>query len=149
MKKKGMSAVVQTLLIVLLAIVIIGVVWVVIRNVVEGGKEQVATAQKCREVDLEVRKLLYENGTNYNLTLHRIGTGDEIEGVKVTLINTSANTYSELLDFDISLNPLETQTKNLIFTNPVEYANKIELTAYFLNEANEEELCPTTITKEF
>jgi len=41
MKKRGLSAVVTTLLIILLVFVAVGIVWVVVRNVIEGGLEDV------------------------------------------------------------------------------------------------------------
>ena len=148
--KRALSAIVTTLIIILLAIVALGVVWVVVRNVTDNAKEQVELSSKCQQVDIGAT-ILNDNGVagdDYSLTLTRTGTGDEIGGVKVVLFNSTAN--SEVLDFGMILNPLETKTNSsLSLTLPVLDADKVEITPYFTNDADVEQLCPTTITTEF
>jgi len=149
-----MSAVVTTLIIILLVIVALGIIWVVIKNVLVRGTEQVELAQKCREVDLEVVKLedTLGDGLSYTITLKRTGAGETIAGVKILLSNTTTNTYSDVLtNFDTDIEPLGTVEETGIDTsgNPVIGANEIDLTPYFKDGAGEEELCPSTTTIEF
>ncbi len=147
--KQGMSAVVTTLIIILLVIVALGIIWVVVKNVIEGGVENVELSQKCQEVEIQATKLVNttDDGTEYNLTLTRTGTGDEIGGVKVVFFNDDTN--SEVIDFGKVLDPLETATEELTLTTPVVNADRIDMTVYFENDLGTEDLCPTTVTKEF
>jgi len=147
--KKGMSAVVTTLIIILLVIVALGIIWVVVKNVIQGGVEQVDLSTKCREVEVKAVKLVENSATNYSITLSRTGAGDEIGGVTLVLANTTSNTYSEPVNFGYALDPLETQTKTVTFTSGVTSANKLEMTVYFVNDLGETEICPITITEEF
>jgi len=152
--KRGMSAVVTTLIIILLVIVALGIIWVVVKNVIQGGVEQVDLSTKCREVEIQATRLVNttspDDGTDYNLTLTRTGTGDEIGGIKVVLANIATNTYSDPLEFGNPLAPLETATESLNLTDsPVIGADKIQMTVWFLSDLGEEQICPTTVTKEF
>ncbi len=147
--KRGMSAVVTTLIIILLVIVALGIIWVVVKNVIQGGVSQVELSQKCQEVEIQATKLVNTttDGTGYNLTLTRTGTGDEIGGIKVVFFNDATN--SEVIEFGDALEPLETSTQTLTLTTPVVDSNKIEMTVWFLNDLGTEDLCPTTATAEF
>lgn len=147
--KQGMSAVVTTLIIILLVIVALGIIWVVVRNVVQGGARQVELAQKCQEVEVQAVGIANTtaNGTGYNLTLHRTGTGDDIGGVKVVFFNDDTN--SEVIQFGEAIGVLGTVTKDLTLTTPVTEANKVEITVWFTSDAGGEDLCPTTRTDEF
>ena len=149
-----MSAVVTTLIIILLVIVALGIIWVVIKNVLTRGTEQVELATKCREVDIEIVKVTdtLGDGTDYDITIKRTGAGETIAGIKVLLYNTTDNTNSDVLtDFDTDIEPLRTVEETGIDTssNPVIGADKIDITPYFKDGAGEEELCPNTITKNF
>ena len=44
-KKKGLSTIVITLIIILISLVAVGIIWVVVRNVIQTGTEQVALGQ--------------------------------------------------------------------------------------------------------
>jgi len=50
--KRGLSAIVATLLIILLTLIAVGIIWVVIRNVVQSGAEQVDLGTKCIAIEL-------------------------------------------------------------------------------------------------
>src|SRR3990167_792910 len=53
MDKRGLDAVVTTLLIILLVLVAVGIIWVVVRNVVQQGSEQIDINARCLSVDLQ------------------------------------------------------------------------------------------------
>jgi len=146
--KRGMSAVVTTLIIILLVIVALGIIWVVVKNVIQGGVEQVDLSTKCREVEIQATKLTEIDSGNYTVTLSRTGTGDEIAGIKVVLANVATNTYSAPINFGDALAPLETSTQEINDTG-VDAADKIQMTVWFLSDLGEEQICPITITKEF
>ena len=146
MKKRGMSAVITTLIIILLVIVALGIIWVVIRNVIQGSVSQVELAQKCREVDLTVKNVVAD-GENYDITLSRTGGGENSTGVKFVLSNGTH--YSDPIDFGYKLTPLATQTNYSIDNTGVLEANQIEMTAYFDNDKGGEDICPNSIVEEF
>jgi len=145
MKKRGMSQVITTLIIILLVIVALGIIWVVIRNVIQGSVEQVELAQKCLEIDLTVKKVVAV-GENYDITLSRTAGGENSTGVKFVLSNGTH--YSDPIDFGEQFTPLATHTSTIIDTGVLN-ANQIEMTAYFDNDKGGEDLCPNSIVQEF
>ncbi len=151
--KRGMSAVVTTLIIILLVIVALGIIWVVVKNVINSGKEQVELADKCRAIELTAITIddTAGDGSMYDITISRTGAGEEIAGIKIVLANTVDNTYSDVLEFGIALVALETKTAtglNLTDSEVVS-ANKIEMTPYFLSDLGEVQICSTPIETEF
>lgn len=150
--KKGLSAVVTTLIIVLLAIVALSVVWSVITNVTDNAQERTELGQKCLPIDISATKISDVNGDGltYSLTLSRTGAGtNDGVGVKVAFFNDTAN--SNTYDFGIALNPLDTKTNSSLALSAEDVvigANKVEITPYFVDEAGGEDFCSTT-TKSF
>lgn len=146
--KQGMSAVVTTLIIILLVIVALGIIWVVVKNVIMGGKEQVEWAQKCRAIEITATKLEVSGADfeNYTVTLSRTGAGeDTIGGVK--LVFSDGTDYSNVTEFGIAIGKLETETSAIIVTD-VANATELQITPYFVDDLGEEHLC-TTRTEEF
>lgn len=138
--KRGLSAIVATLIIILLVLVAVGIIWVVVRNVIQGGAEQVDLNTKCMAVDVRAVGVTGEDG-NYSVTLKRVAGGEEIAGVKIALFNNTAN--SGVLDGFLILSELETRTETFEETN-ITNANKLEFTVYFEDESGNEALCSQT-----
>ena len=139
--KRGLSAIVATLIIILLVLVAVGIIWVVVRNVVQGGSEQVELSTKCIAVDLRavsVTGVVGEDG-NYSVSLKRNAGGEAIAGIKVSLFNETDN--SGVLDFS-AIPELETQTE--IIDSGITNANKLEFTAFFLDDSGAELFCAQT-----
>jgi len=59
MNKRGMSLVVTTLIIILLAIVAVGIVWVVVKNIVNKGREEITLTGLT--LDLEITKVVLDD----------------------------------------------------------------------------------------
>jgi len=119
MKKRGMSAVVTTLIIILLAIVAMGIIWVVVRNIINKGSDEITLTGLT--LDLEITKAVADdNGTPddetddiLNVTVKRnsgegnlvginfvIGDGDN--SVVVTRDSTLAELGLETFTFSLS-----------------------------------------------
>lgn len=143
--KRGLSAIVATLIIILLVLVAVGIIWVVVRNVVQGGAEEVEINTKCIAVDVRAVSVVNISNVEYDVTLRRTAGGEEIAGVKVTLFNDTAN--SGVLDFP-AIAELETETAT-IDTSEITNANKLEFTVYFEDSSGTELLCPQTNTYTF
>ena len=88
--KKGLSTVITTLVIILLVLVAVGIIWVVIRNVVEEGSEEVSKGAEC----INLKTKIFENSfncnggyTECNVTVQRLSGGDKMRSIKVSAIN--------------------------------------------------------------
>jgi hypothetical protein len=69
-EKRGLSTIVVTLIIILVSLVAVGVIWIVVRNVIQTGSQQISMGQfsldaKIMNVNLE------NNSNNINLTVKR------------------------------------------------------------------------------
>jgi len=141
--KKGLDAVVTTLIIILLVLVAVGIIWVVVRNVVQSGSEQIDITSKCLSVDLSAVSVNETSAGVYDATLKRNAGGDAIGGVKVVLFN-STGSNSGVLDFGVALDELATSTQSVDTVSGVVDANKLEYTAYLLDSSGNEQLCSQT-----
>ncbi len=144
MNKKGLDAIVTTVIIILLAIVAIAIIWSVVRGVVQSGADQVAASNKCISLDLKAVSVSPVAG-GYTVTLRRGAGGEDISGIKVTLFNDTAN--SGVLEFGAAPAELETEAKDV--TTTLVAANKLEFTPYFTDASGTEQLCSQTGTFNF
>jgi predicted GH43/DUF377 family glycosyl hydrolase len=86
--KKGLSTVITTLIIILLVLVAIGIVWVVIKNILSSGVEQISVNKFL--VDLSITKVNVLNG-QISITVDRKAGGGKIESLEFN-VNNGAET---------------------------------------------------------
>jgi hypothetical protein len=144
---RGLSAIVATLIIILLTLVAVGIIWVVIRNVVQSGADQIDINTKCVAVSLEAVSVNETSAGVYAVTLKRNAGGDVLGGVKVAVFNATGN--SGVINFG-TLTALQTKTATI--TTPgsaTAVGNKIEYTPFFIDASGNEQLCTQTQTFEF
>jgi len=112
--KKGLSAIVLTIIMVGLVLVAVGIVWAVILNVLEGQSESLDVSQECVGIIIKPTALDCE-GSTCNVTLERgLGSsGDAVDGVGITL---SSDTDSEGEE-EISGNVAATRTVEVALSN--------------------------------
>ena len=146
--KKGLSAIIITLIMIVLSLVAVGIIWVIVNNVLTQGTEDISSGSRCLDVSVRATKLVEGTpaagvGGAYNLTLSRDAKGDAINGVKVVLLNSTGN--SVVINNLMSISPLETKTLGLgsVQTGGTTNANKVEVTPYFLDDSGNEKLCST------
>ena len=146
MNKKGLDAVVTTLIIILLVLVAIGIIWVVVRNVVQQGSEQIDISAKCISIDLKAVSVVSVTGQpgNYSVTLRRLAGGDALGGVKVNVFNATSS--SGVKEFGIAISALNTETR---VVTGVTGANRIEFTPYFIDASGNDQVCSQTGTYSF
>ena len=144
--KRGLSAVITTLIIILLVIVAVGIIWVVVRNVIEEGATSIELSTKCLAVDTRATVVNGTTGTLYDVTLHRTAGGDDIGGVKLVFFNSTDN--GGVIDSPGNIAPLGTVTRRGI-DGEILNANKVEVTSYFTDASGIEQLCSQTIPFEF
>ena len=95
--KKGLSTVVTTLIIILLVFIAVGIIWVVIRNVLQGGVEEINYEAKCLEISFTTSGLVCTDtdGDSFhecNVTVTRSSRGETIDGVKI-VFSTATDSY--------------------------------------------------------
>jgi len=142
--KKGLSLVVTSLIIILLVLVAIGIIWVVVKNLIDTGVEQIDYSTKCLDVDVKATAVVNTTLTNYSVTLTRTGSGEEIAGIKIVFFNASDDT-STVIDVAGNIEPLATITESV--EGEIINANKVEVTAYFEDASGNEKYCsPASFT---
>ncbi len=111
--KRGMSTVVTTLIIILLTIVALGIIWVVVKNVLEKGEEEIDISKIT--VNLQIKKVLIEEG-NLSIGVERQrGEGNLIginfvfsDGHNSVVIKRETNMNEfEMRSFEFVLSDLE------------------------------------------
>ena len=114
MNKKAMSAVVTTLVIILLAIVAVGIVWVVVKNIIDKGKGEISLTGLV--TDLEIQKASVDENTLSVIVKRKSGEGN-LTGVNFVIsdgdnsVVIERETIFEKLGtkiFDFDLNTLNT-----------------------------------------
>lgn len=101
--KKGLSDVVTTLIIILLAIVAIAIVWFVVQNLLEKQSTNINYNTKCLGIDIQATKMELVNvvvgippaptTADVQLTLERMpgSTQEEVDGVLITIADNTGN----------------------------------------------------------
>ncbi len=145
MRKRGLSTVVTTLIIILLVLVAIGIIWVVIKDVIEEGTGQISLYTKCIETDVRAETVDCTDPANCLVTLTRKGQGDEIGGVMLVFKND--NDASSVKDIQGNIDSLTSVTVTV--DSEVSSANKVEATVYFKDEQGNNKLCTQTNSYSF
>lgn len=135
--KKAMSQVVTIVIMVVLVLAAVAIIWAVISNLLNDNADQIGLNANCLEIDIQPTMLVC--GADYcNVTVTRSATGDDIEGLKISLVYADG-TGNDVEDYPNNVEKLETVTiPNL--TNNSEIS-KVEVQPYFLTETGEEYIC--------
>lgn len=98
---KGLSAIVATLIIILLVLVAAGIIWVVVRNIIAEGAEGIELGRFT--LDLSI-KSAYIDGTNINVNVRRSSGEGDLIGVRFIFFD---GTDSTSVDRNIPLIPTQ------------------------------------------
>ncbi|MFA5764503.1 MAG: hypothetical protein WC915_06880, partial [archaeon] len=134
-EKKGLSTIVATLLIILLTLVAVGIIWVVVRNVIQGGAEQISLGKLT--LDLKLSQVQRINDSALTVTVKRnVGDG-EFVGISFIIEDDSS---SQVIKRNVSLQELETQSFQLyeITLVNISRATKISIAPIFRLESGKE-----------
>jgi len=151
--QKGLSTIVATLIIILLVLVAVGIIWVVVRNVIQGGTEQIDINTKCIEVGVSATKVECietadgGNDGNCSITVSRNAGNDEIGGVKLVFANEIGE-ENFIRNIPGNMESFETKTVLGIETGIVN-ASKVEVIAYFIDASGNEQLCQASNPYQF
>ncbi len=150
--KKGLSAIVVTLIIIVISLVAVGVVWVVVNNLLKSGTGGADIAQKCLNAVVDVTKVNCSNGATTkvcDVQFTRSGTGsDDLGGVKLVFKNATSGATSSLIKLDGNIEELIGKKQTGISTSILNAngVDTMEYTVYFRDASNTEQNCQSTKT---
>jgi len=142
--KKGLSTVVTTLIIILLVLVAIGIIWVVVRGVIDTGAQQIEASTDCPLVDLKVTGVSSTCTAAGGCTVDvvRGAGGVPIDGVYITFDDGSTQAYyyyeqdvPQLTNKGIAI---ATGTTNVSAATPT----TVRVAPYFKDTEGIKKLCP-------
>jgi len=111
--KRGLSTIVITLIIILVSLVAIGIIWVVVRNMIQTGSEQISMSQF--NLKAEIMEVKLNNvSNNINLTVKRNPGEGKFTSLK--FIFYDGQDY-EVITQTVSLNELEEKKFNFRLNN--------------------------------
>ncbi len=110
MMKRGLSAVVTTLILVMLAIAAIIIVWFAVSSILDKNEGDIAAGLSRMTLDVVSSSVCYNESGNYiSLKVNRDEAEGELSKIKIILTDDSGEETSD--DFDATdLNPLEGKT---------------------------------------
>lgn len=146
-RKQGLSAIVTTLIIVLLALVAVGIIWVVISNVIDEGVTQVDLSSKCLKLDIKAVSASCVSNTDCSVTITRGAGGEDIAGVKIVFYD--GTTGGDVITSTGTLDVLATRSiSNVDPVLPV-IPNSVKVSPYFIDDSGNTEICPQQATFNF
>ena len=118
MNKKAISGIVATVIMIGLVIVVVGVVWVVINNLIASEAEEIDYSQKCLGISLNVDGLDCD-GAQCTITLKRqLGSkSDSFDGAGVTLSSDTTSNEELILAGNVAVTKTSIVPSSLIATN--------------------------------
>ena len=119
--KRGLSGVIVTLITVLLAIVAIGIIWVVISGILDSNVESIDTATMCQSASMSIERATWD-GNSCVVYVKRLLGGESTEIDGIVAINSTMD------ETDITGNVLD--TKSLTFNCGV-IPESLSVKAYF------------------
>jgi hypothetical protein len=135
--KRGLSTIVATLLIILLTLVAVGIIWVVIRNVLQGGSEQISLGKFTLNLEIKDVTLNITN-SSINVKIKRNAGAGEIVGLDFIVEDGDT---TEVAKTNLSLTELEERTVKLNLDSVnVSRIQKVSVAPVFLLESGKESI---------
>ena len=134
MNKKGLSNVITTLILIVVALVAVGIVWVVVNNIISEGSEQISLGAFTISLEIKNAQINADNSVSLNVE-RNAGRGD-IAKIKFIFEN---ETDSNIVEKEIALQELE--KRNFVFTSSeisVINPTKVSIAPVFKSESGKE-----------
>lgn len=148
--KKGLSTIVATLLIILLTLVAVGIIWIVVRNVVQGGTDQIEIDSKCLAANVEATQVDYTAPAATMVTIYRNGGNDPLAGVKIVFTERTGggNNVVETWALDgaalhAPLDALESREIGPFDLSGMSDPSAVGVAVYFKDSSGQEKICST------
>ena len=112
MKKRGLSTVITSLIIILLVLIAVGIVWVVVKNIISEGVEDISLEKFT--LDLKIKNVNVDNSTNNISTYIKRNPGKgDLVGIKF-IFNDGIN--SEVFEYEIIIPELGERSFSFILS---------------------------------
>ena len=139
--KKGLSAIITTLLVVVLVLVAVGIVWGVVSGLLKSGAEDIELSAKCLSIEVTAVSADCSAPAACSVVVERTGSStDEIAGIKVVIKDSSTGAGTAVEDVVGNIETLETETI-IIDASALTTQDSVEVTAYFTDTSGDEQLC--------
>ncbi len=138
--KRGLSAIVTTLLIILLVLVAIGIVWGVVSGILNNAAEAAALRTTCLNINVDATAINCNGAEACVVTLTRTGSDtDAIGGVKFIFEDSTNEESSTVIDVEGNIEHLvgATVTKDSEVTSP----SNLKVIVYLEDESGNEQSC--------
>jgi hypothetical protein len=150
--RRGLSTIVITLIIIVISLVAVGLVWVVVRNLINAGTGGLEINSKCLNIVIDPAKINCSNAgvsVMCDVQFTRTGTGnDVINGVKLVFRNSTSGASSNLISLSGNIEKLVGKKQTGINTSLLntQGVNTLEITAFFKDTAGNDQSCPQTFS---
>lgn len=146
--KKGLSAIIVTVLLIGLTIIAVGIVWAVINNTLRRGTEGIDFSAKCLDVSVITSSVNCDDPAACIVRLERTGqSSDAIAGVKMVFENATGTRSSSPGDYSGNIEVLGNAEATV--DSKIIAPTKIETTVYFKDASGNEQVCTQSSVFEF
>jgi hypothetical protein len=145
MKKRGLSTVIVTIIMIFLVLVAIAVVWTIVNKLLENSSSGVSLETACINVNFVATKMICGDEA-CNVTINRKAGGENVGGLKLIFSNSKTGDVGTTVE-DISGNIPELGTKiakEVPHGLTDELPDTVEVAVYFLSESDKELICTQT-----
>jgi flagellin-like protein len=137
--KQGISAIIATLILLLLTIVLVGIVWAVVSGIVRTSTEGVSSGAQCFNSALDITSAVCTADGICNASIQRTSGTDTIDGIRVIFMNEAGD--SNFTDVEGNVQTLGVvKVPNTI--TEVANVNEVDAAIYFMNSAGVKSPCP-------
>lgn len=146
--KKGISEIVTTIIIILLAIVVFAVVSVIVKGTVSSGAENIELSSNCLDVEMHAEKIARaldgdQQFIGYDVTVSRSASGKALDGVRLMIENEEERVNSE--DIIEKIKALDKKTYTVL--SGVDFGLtqvKVTVVPFFMKKSGEVFYCENT-----
>ncbi len=140
--KKGLSAIIVTVLLIGLTIVAVGIVWAVINSTLKKGTENVDLGTKCLGIDVRATSVSCgESPAVCVVRLERTGSRDDaISGVKMVFENSTGSRSATPGNYGFPIEQLGNAIAEGVVTG-ITAPNRVETTVYFKDASENTQYC--------
>lgn len=137
-EKRGLSGIIETIVLVLLVLLAVGIVWAVVQGLIVGKTEEIA--QMSNTLELQITKVNTTNQPADTIAVQvERGAGEgDIAGIRFILDNGDENSLIDNTNADAKLQPYAKKTFDVTSTDfDLTTLKKVEVVAIFEDEAGE------------
>lgn len=143
--KRGLSGVVETLIIILITVVAIGMIWVIIRNIAVKGVSNTGNSIKCGDNLVDISSASCDAGV-CSLSLDRTSGKEVLYGVRVVIsAESSSSNFVKVIQGDI---PFLTNKRINDIQTGMSTVDRVEIEVMLQDESGQPIDCPVSASQD-